>query len=145
MFSSHSQQNHYNCSLRGKTLVRPVRQAEPTHTSPTGGQFVAWRALATVTAWYVDTVGITLAQVVPTVALIDVCVGGRKRGTEDISDRLYNCLVRAACGQQERKHNNAILALPQLIEGPGSCSHSESLYEDPSQLSGLLVKMPFGQ
>lgn len=41
-------------------------------TGPTGGQFEAWRALAAVAAWNVDTVGVALAQVVPAVTLINI-------------------------------------------------------------------------
>lgn len=54
------------------TPARSVRQARLTHTGPTGGQFEAWRALAAVAAWNVDTVGVALAQVVPTVTLINI-------------------------------------------------------------------------
>lgn len=52
-----------------------------TNTGPVGGQFEAWRALAAVAAWDVDTVGIALAQVVPTVTLINICTTGEKERT----------------------------------------------------------------
>lgn len=60
-------------------------KARLTHTGPARGQFEAWRALAAVAAWNVDTVGVTLAQVVPTVALINIYTGGGKRETVDIN------------------------------------------------------------
>lgn len=104
-----TQKNIVYMSLRGKTLVRPVRQAELTHTSPIGGQFVAWWALAAVAAWYVDTVGITLTQIVPTVTLIDIYARGRKREKVDISHRLSNCLVRADCQLVDSRRDTTML------------------------------------
>lgn len=43
-----------------------------THAGPAGGQLEAWRALAAVAPWDVDTVGVALAQVVSAVTLVDI-------------------------------------------------------------------------
>lgn len=64
-------------SLRVNTLsvaahIRNLLAFITVHTGPAGGQFEACRALAAVAAWNVDTVGIALAQVVPTVTLINI-------------------------------------------------------------------------
>lgn len=52
--------------------IRNLLALITVHTGPAGGQFEAWRALAAVAAWNVDTVGVALAQVVPAVALINI-------------------------------------------------------------------------
>lgn len=118
--------------------VRPVGLAGLTQTSAAGRQFVARRALAAVTAWYVDAVGITLAQVVSTVTLIDVYDGGSKR---EISQMV--CTVSVWSEEMKPVHSRTehtvLLWLwhssdgrSWIMEGPDSCSRSEPLYKDGS-------------
>lgn len=59
-------------TLSMTTHIRNLLALITVHTGPTGGQFEAWRALAAVAAWNVDTVGVALAQVVPAVTLINI-------------------------------------------------------------------------
>ena len=116
--------------FRWETPVRPVRQAGLTQAGPARGQFEAWRALAAVAAWNVDTVGVALAEVVPAVTLIDIYTGGRKRETVDINHRLHNCLVRAGSQLVDSRRENTVAPFWLeyssggfwMIEGPGGCS-----------------------
>lgn len=68
-----------------------VRPSGLTGTGPARRQFESRGAFTAVAAWDVDTVGISLAQVVPAVTLINICTGGRRRETVEINHRLYNC------------------------------------------------------
>lgn len=87
-----------------------------THTGPIGRQLKARGALAAVAAWNVDTVGIALAQVVPAVAFINICTGGREKERTSITSSIAVWLEHAGgCGQQDKKkHNSSILALLQF-------------------------------
>lgn len=107
---------HLSCILRWETPVKPVKLAGLTHTGPAGGQFEAWRALAAVAAWNVDTVGIALAQVVPTVTLINIYAGGRKRETIYINHRLHNCLVRAGSQLVDSRRENTTAPFLALVQ-----------------------------
>lgn len=44
-----------------------------THTCPAGGELIAGRALAAVVPGDVDALGVALAQVLATVAFVNVC------------------------------------------------------------------------
>lgn len=60
--------------------VEPLGQPGLTHAGTVGRQLEARRALAAVAARNVDAVGVTLAKVVSTAALIDVYRAGGGRG-----------------------------------------------------------------
>lgn len=79
------------------TMTKTDRRGGLTHTGPAGGQFEPWRTLASVAPWYIDALGVPLAQVVPAVTLINICVGGRRRENSVIY-RLYYPLLAADGG-----------------------------------------------
>lgn len=84
--------------------VGAVRWSGLTHTGPVRRQLEAGRALAAVAARNVDTVGVTLAQVVSAATLIDVYRGGGGGGRDRTSftDRITvrSCSLRWTKGQK---------------------------------------------
>lgn len=81
--------------------VGPLRQPELTHAGPVRRQLEAWRALAAVAARNVKTVGVALAQVVSTAALIDVYrARGGRGGRQSQAPQLSTHAVRQTEGQE---------------------------------------------